>query len=175
VYALPSLQYGVQGDKQDVLHGLMARSGCVFRRHLVAIRSGRLMKHRAAGCGVFLIPRKRIKINPNPEWKGRPMSNNPERQSQPPLRTPAPPTSATGIVSLVMGFLGWVSIPLIGGIVAVIAGHITRKEIRESEGSISGDGLAVTGLVLGYANIVFYVLSGFYRPLLLRIRHSLFR
>lgn len=72
----------------------------------------------------------------------------------PPLPPPAPAaggprTSALAIVSLVAGLLGWSVMPVIGSLVAIITGHLARSEVRRS--SLEGDGLAVAGLVLGYA------------------------
>lgn len=52
-----------------------------------------------------------------------------------------------------MGIVGWVLIPIVGGIIAVITGHMAKKEIRESRGLLGGDGLATAGLVLGYSNL----------------------
>ncbi len=63
-------------------------------------------------------------------------------------------TSTMAIISLIAGILGWTVIPLIGSIVAVITGHMAKKEIRESNGTLTGDGLATFGLVLGYASLV---------------------
>jgi len=76
------------------------------------------------------------------------MSDLPELQN----KTPAP-TSSLSITSLIMGIVGWVLIPIVGGIIAVITGHMAKKEIRESNGLLSGDGLATAGLVLGYSNL----------------------
>ena len=59
-------------------------------------------------------------------------------------------TSALAVVSLVSGILGWTLIPLLGSIVAIITGHMARREIRNGGGRIEGDGLAVGGLVLGW-------------------------
>ena len=72
----------------------------------------------------------------------------------PPLsdNTPAP-TSTLSITSLMMGILGWIFLPVVGGIIAIISGHLAKKEIRRSEGLLGGDGLATAGLVLGYANL----------------------
>jgi hypothetical protein len=33
-----------------------------------------------------------------------------------------------------MGIIGWVLLPLVGSIIAVITGHMAKKEIRESQG-----------------------------------------
>jgi hypothetical protein len=52
-----------------------------------------------------------------------------------------------------MAVLGWTLIPVVGGIIAVITGHMAKKEIRQSDGLLGGDGLATTGLVLGYSNL----------------------
>lgn len=67
--------------------------------------------------------------------------------------TPTASNSTLAIVSLVSGILGWSLVPFLGAIVAVITGHMAKKEIRESGSRLTGDGLATAGLVLGYANI----------------------
>lgn len=63
------------------------------------------------------------------------------------------PNSTLAIVSLVCGIVSWVVLPVLAGIAAVITGHMARNEIRQSGGRVSGDGLALIGLVLGYANL----------------------
>ena len=68
-------------------------------------------------------------------------------------------TSTLAIVSLVSGIVSWVLLPLIGSIIAVITGHMAKREIRESLGKLSGDGLATAGLVLGYIQLAFIVLG----------------
>ena len=70
----------------------------------------------------------------------------------PPNGTPAP-TSTLSLTSLIMGIIGWVILPIVGAIIAVITGHLARKEIRESNGLLGGEGMATAGLVLGYSNI----------------------
>ncbi|GIX36312.1 MAG: hypothetical protein KatS3mg126_2091 [Lysobacteraceae bacterium] len=62
-----------------------------------------------------------------------------------------PPTSNAAVVSLVFGILSWVALPVIGAVVAVIAGHVARSDIRRS--NLGGDGLALTGLILGYLHL----------------------
>jgi len=61
--------------------------------------------------------------------------------------------STMAIVSLIAGIVGWTIVPFIGSIVAVITGHLAKKEIRESGGTMSGDGMALAGLILGYTMI----------------------
>lgn len=72
----------------------------------------------------------------------------------PPVEDRAPaPTSALSLTSLIMGILSWILIPVVGALIAIITGHMAKKEIRQSDGLLGGDGLATAGLVLGYANL----------------------
>jgi hypothetical protein len=54
---------------------------------------------------------------------------------------------------MMMGVLGWTLVPIVGGIIAVITGHMAKKEIRQSGGLLGGDGIATAGLILGYSNM----------------------
>jgi hypothetical protein len=76
-----------------------------------------------------------------------------------PARQPTAPTSGTAVGSLVCGILGWTILPLIGSIIAVILGHVAKSEIRASNGTLSGDGMALAGLILGYSSIGLAVLG----------------
>lgn len=63
----------------------------------------------------------------------------------------AAPTNSSAVASLIFGIGSWLVCPLIGAIVAVIFGHIARGQIpRSGEG---GSGMAMAGLILGYAQI----------------------
>jgi len=66
----------------------------------------------------------------------------------------APETSGKAIFSLVSGLFG---LFLPAALVAVIFGHLSLSEIRRSAGRLSGRGLAITGLVLGYLGVAFTV------------------
>lgn len=66
----------------------------------------------------------------------------------------APQTSTLTIVSLCFGILGWSLMPFLGNIVAIITGHLARSEIRQSHGSVQGDGLAIAGMILGYLGLL---------------------
>jgi hypothetical protein len=66
---------------------------------------------------------------------------------------PMAQTSTMAVVSLVAGITAFVMFPVIGAIVAVITGHMAKREIAESMGRLTGDGLATTGLVLGYIHL----------------------
>lgn len=73
---------------------------------------------------------------------------------------PATATNSLAVVSLIFGILGWTLLPCLGSIVAIICGHLARSEIRRShlDNRPDGDGMAVAGLVLGYAQLVISVL-----------------
>jgi hypothetical protein len=81
--------------------------------------------------------------------------SNPTYQ-QPPVVSE---TSGWAIFSLISGILGWLGVFGLGGLIAVIAGHIAKSQIRSSSGRVGGEGLATAGLVLGYLNIGLAVLG----------------
>lgn len=62
-------------------------------------------------------------------------------------------TSNLAVISLILGIVSWIFLPLIGAIGAVITGHMGRREVRESGGRLSGEGLATFGMILGYVNL----------------------
>lgn len=69
-------------------------------------------------------------------------------------------TSTSAIVSLVFGLLGFISswwLFAMPSIVAIITGHMARSAISRSDGKLSGDGLALAGLILGYMIITVYI------------------
>ncbi|HNY84359.1 MAG TPA: DUF4190 domain-containing protein [Anaerolineaceae bacterium] len=68
-------------------------------------------------------------------------------------------TSAWAIVSLIGGIVSFLFAPMIASIVAVISGYAAKREIRESNGQVGGDGLATAGLIIGWANIVLSLLA----------------
>ncbi len=76
---------------------------------------------------------------------------------------PTPPqaiqTSSAAIISLICSILAWLGLFGLGGILAVIFGHVAKNEIKKSNGLIGGDGMATVGLVLGYANVAISLLG----------------
>lgn len=67
-------------------------------------------------------------------------------------------TAGIAITSLVLGILGLLTIWFCGigalfAIPAVICGHIGYSRIRKSAGSLTGDGVALAGLITGYLGI----------------------
>lgn len=67
--------------------------------------------------------------------------------------------SSLAIASLICGIAGWLFVPFLGAIAAIITGHLAKKEIRESNGMLDGDGMAIAGLVLGYTQIGLILLA----------------
>jgi hypothetical protein len=86
-------------------------------------------------------------------------------QGNPPVvPTQARQTCGLAIASLVLGI---VSLPLtcgccgtgiVAAILAIVFGHIARGQIRRSEGRLNGKGMAVAGLVIGYASVAIQIL-----------------
>jgi len=66
-------------------------------------------------------------------------------------------TNSMSIASLVSGILAWLLCPFLGGVLAVIFGHVARNQIKQS--GEAGGGMAIAGLVLGYANLGVTVLG----------------
>jgi prepilin-type processing-associated H-X9-DG protein len=79
--------------------------------------------------------------------------------SQPPGYEPGTPmpkreTPGIAIASLVCGILSWVCAGPLAAIPAVITGHMALGRIKRSAGALGGRGMAIAGLILGYASIV---------------------
>jgi len=67
--------------------------------------------------------------------------------------THPPRTSALAVWSLVLGILGILTLG-IPSIAAIICGHLSHGKIKRSAGLLTGKGLAIAGLVLGYIGMV---------------------
>lgn len=73
--------------------------------------------------------------------------------SPPPLPTAAPRTSTMAIISLIGGITGLTLLPVLGSLAGIIFGHIAKNEIKKSDGTIGGNGMATAGLIMGYIAI----------------------
>lgn len=62
-------------------------------------------------------------------------------------------TSGMAVASMIFGFLFFL---FPAAIVAVILGHISNSEIRKSAGRLKGAGMALTGIILGYAGVALF-------------------
>ena len=79
---------------------------------------------------------------------------------------PQPKTSALAIWSLVLGILSLVCFSILSGIPGVICGHKALSKIKRSGGALTGQGLAIAGLVTGYLGILWAVI---FIPMMLAI------
>lgn len=68
-------------------------------------------------------------------------------------------TNTLAILSLISGILGWTLLPLLGSIAAIITGHMARGQIRRDPQRYDGDGLAIGGLILGWASVILGILT----------------
>jgi hypothetical protein len=76
-----------------------------------------------------------------------------EAVPMPPTAVTTPPaTSGMAIGSLVSGIF---SLFFPAAIAAVVLGHIARSNIRKSAGRLTGNGIALAGLILGYLGLAF--------------------
>ena len=67
-----------------------------------------------------------------------------------PAPSPGPKTNDKAIASLALAILG-AMIPLVPSVSAIVFGMRARKEIREEPDRWKGEGVAMAGLVLGWA------------------------
>ncbi|MFV0253550.1 MAG: DUF4190 domain-containing protein [Beutenbergiaceae bacterium] len=86
----------------------------------------------------------------------RPLPNYHETFSGPGYLTKKQPTSATAVIALVCGLLGFVlAIP---ALVAIVCGHVALFRTRRN--AYQGRGMALGGLVLGYGLVTMVGLLG---------------
>ena len=82
-----------------------------------------------------------------------PLAPVPSPGQGPPPPYPAPQTNGLAVASLVLGIVSLACSQCITAIPGVIFGHIALKQIRESGGVQTGQGLAIAGLVTGYISL----------------------
>ena len=74
------------------------------------------------------------------------------------MNVPVRQSSTLALVSLIAGILGWTLAPFLGSVVAVITGHMARKELRLNP-AMEGSGFATVGLILGWVALAFWILG----------------
>jgi hypothetical protein len=74
------------------------------------------------------------------------------------MNIPVRQTNTLAVISLVAGILGWTLLPFLGSLVAIVTGHMARKEIRQNPAQ-DGDSMAVIGLVLGWLVVIGTILA----------------
>ena len=72
----------------------------------------------------------------------------PYQPGGPPVEFMAPPTNTLAVVSLASGIASYFVVPVLGALVAIITGHMARREIKRT--GERGSGFALVGLILGY-------------------------
>ena len=77
-----------------------------------------------------------------------------------------PKSSALAIWSLVLGILSLTCFSIFSAIPGVICGHKALSKIKQSGGTLTGQGLAIAGLVTGYLGILWAVV---FIPMMLAI------
>jgi len=70
----------------------------------------------------------------------------------------SPQKSNKAIGSLILGVASF-PLSLLAAVPAIILGHTAKSEIRRSEGRVTGDGMAMAGLIFGYFNAVVAVFA----------------
>ncbi|WP_163508616.1 DUF4190 domain-containing protein [Fodinicola acaciae] len=78
--------------------------------------------------------------NPNP-YGGQPY---------PPPYPVAPPTSGLAIASLIVSLGSLIVCGCPVSIVGAVLGHVAVKQIRESNNTVGGDGMAKAGIIIGW-------------------------
>lgn len=83
-------------------------------------------------------------------------------------------TSGKATASLICGILAYLILPFLAAIPAIILGHLALSDIKKTAGRLKGNGLAIAGMVMGYAQIVFLpvilIIAAIAIPNLLRAR-----
>lgn len=68
-----------------------------------------------------------------------------------------PQQSNTALIAMILGIVAWLGPSLLTAIPAVILGRNARNEIRNSNGMLTGDGMAQAGIILGWIHIGLFV------------------
>jgi hypothetical protein len=89
---------------------------------------------------------------------GQPGQPGPYGQPVPPV--PTSPTSGKATTSLILGVLSLFLCGFFTGIPAIFVGLSARKEIRESNGAVSGEGIALGGIITGVLGTLWTLIAG---------------
>lgn len=104
-------------------------------------------------------------------------------QAEPPMRSPRRPaetsgTSVKALVSLILGIVSLVCIPILPGIVAVVFGILALRDISRSRGALGGNALAIAGLATGALSVLIvgpisiYVTAKLLAPAITKVREA---
>lgn len=120
---------------------------------------------------------------PNPAstsaWLNVPSAPSQQAPQYPPQAQPyrayqPAQTDGGAIASMVLGIASIVlCLTFLAGIPAIIVGHISLSRIKKSMGRLKGEGMALTGLILGYISLPFIlIIAAIAIPNLIRARTS---
>lgn len=118
---------------------------------------------------------------PNPAstsaWLNVPSAPSQQSPQYPPQAQPyrayqPAQTDGGAIASMVLGIASIVlCLTFLAGIPAIIVGHISLSRIKKSMGRLKGEGMALTGLILGYISLPFIlIIAAIAIPNLIRAR-----
>ena len=98
---------------------------------------------------------------PPPPGSGSPYAPPPTTSTWTPASSAYGPqkTNPLAIVSLVFAIANFVICFFIGAIVAIITGHIASAQIKRSNGTQGGKGLARAGTIVGYVGLALSILG----------------
>ncbi len=66
-------------------------------------------------------------------------------------------TDDLAIASLVCAVASFTVLPFFAAVAAIVTGFVSRERISKSEGMLEGNGLALTGILVGLLNLVLCV------------------
>ena len=66
--------------------------------------------------------------------------------------------SKSALWSMILGILSFVIFGPLSSVPAIICGHTAKSNINKSNGKLMGKGMANAGLILGYINILVYLI-----------------
>jgi len=118
-------------------------------------------------CGTAVADAPQVAPPPLAPPAAAPWSSTPQQ-----LYFDRPRTDGKAVASLICGILSLMCFTVLAGIPAVILGHLSKSDIRKSQGRLQGDGIALAGLITGYAGIAFglLIIPAIVIPNLLRTR-----
>ena len=91
-------------------------------------------------------------------FQATPSSAAPQVSHAYPAGYTQPQTDIMSIISLICAIASFV-IPLIPAVAAISLGSTSRERIRESGGKLTGENIAMSGIILGTVNIVIVVIA----------------
>lgn len=110
-------------------------------------------------CGAVQAPSPIAPADPaalSPPWsRGGPLLAAPEGSGALPLEIKPRANSGLAIAALIMGLLSSCSYGLLG-VAAIICGRLALRQIKSSEGRLTGREMAISGVVIGVLSIAIY-------------------